>query len=261
MPTDYTTKCGGDVPLTFIQMLASCIRGYHDIKGDLHYRLNGLEVADDATTLSNFHECDTSHIEPERLLVENVFAFDECTQLGIKLFSNGDNDWVDNPECAENPQSFIEMLARTIRIYSSTAMINSVIESAACADMTPLLNCSTNNIESERLLVSNVFAFDDQGNFLIKFITDTSTMTDYHVSCYQEAQTFYQMLARCIVLYQEDYYINLASVDSECADTHDFWTCANNHLDPEGALVDNLFATDSCGNLALKIINNHEEEQ
>jgi hypothetical protein len=65
--TDYSTSCGS-APLTFIQMLASLIRGYHDIAGLLHYRLNSLVYADACTELSDFLTCNTSHIEPERQL-------------------------------------------------------------------------------------------------------------------------------------------------------------------------------------------------
>jgi hypothetical protein len=81
-------------------------------------------------------------------------------------------------------------------------------------------------------------------------------MTDYHTDCAVTPQTFYQLLARCIVKYNGHYYINTASVSGFCQDLHDFWTCAINHIDPERALVENVFAIDSCGNLALKIFNN-----
>lgn len=259
MPTNYNTGCGG-VGLSFIQMLASSIRGYHDLQGVIHYRLNAVEVADDCTMLSEPADCDTSHLDPERLLVENVFATDECSQLAIKLFSNGDNDWEDYSECGEIPKSFIELLARTIKTYSTNNMINAVIDSGVCASLTSLLDCTTNQIESERLLVANAFAVDDCGNFLIKFFANSNTMTDYNTGCAEEPQTFYQLLARTLVLYNGHYYINIASVDGACADIHPFWTCSNNHIDSERALVENLFATDSCGNLALKIYNNAEPE-
>jgi hypothetical protein len=38
----------------------------------------------------------------------------------------------------------------------------------------------------------------------------------------------------------------------DCEDLHAFWTCNNNHIDPERALAENVFALDNCGNLALK---------
>lgn len=258
--TAYSTGCGS-VALKFIQMLASTIAGYHDIAGILHYRLNGLQAADDCTELSDFLNCNISHIEPESQLVENTFALDDCSRLAWKVFSNSDNDWSDYSECGEVPKSFIEMLARTIVNYSNANRINAVIDTDACTEITALLNCIANNIESERLLVTNVFAVDDCDRLLIKFFANSSTMTDYHTECVQEPQTFYQLLARCIVLYNGHYYINTASVTGYCGDLHDFWTCANNHIDPERALVENVFAIDDCGNLALKIFNNEGEEQ
>jgi hypothetical protein len=258
--TDYSTACGAS-PLSFIQMLASCIYGYHDIAGVLHYRINGLEVAAECAGLSDFLECDTSHIDPERQLVENTFALDVCNLLAWKIFHNSDIHWTDYSECSEVPKTFIELLARTIANYSNHSRINAIIDAGVCGTLTPLLNCSTNNIESERLLVTNVFAVDDCDRLLIKFFANSSTMTDYHTECTQEPQTFYQLLARCIVLYNGHYYINTASVTGYCGDLHAFWTCANNHIDPERALVENIFATDSCGNLALKIFNNEGARQ
>jgi hypothetical protein len=119
-----------------------------------------------------------------------------------------------------------------------------------------LLSCSTNGIEAERLLVANVFAVDDCGRPLIKLLSDESVMTDYNVGCGELNQSFYQLLARCIVKYSGHYYLNVASVSGVCNDLHDFWTCDNNTLDPETAMINNLFATDSCGHLALKLFTN-----
>jgi hypothetical protein len=258
MATDYTTECGS-LSLSFIQMLASTIFGYHDIAGVMHYRINGLQASDACTELSDFLECNVSHIEPERQLVENTFALDDCSLLAWKIFSNSDNDWTDYSECGEIPKTFIEMLARTILTYSSANRLNAVIDSGACASATQLLDCVTNQIESERLLVSNVFAVDDCERVLIKFFANSSTMTDYHTECTESPQSFYQLLARCIVSVGGHYYINTASVTGYCDDLHAFWTCALSHIDPERALVENVFATDSCGNLALKIFNNAAE--
>lgn len=255
MATDYMTACGS-LPLSFMQMLASTIFGYHDIAGVLHYRINGLWYEDACTELSDFLECDVSHIEPERQIVENTFALDDCSLLAWKMLGNTDNDWTDYTECGEIPKTFIEMLARCIVTYSGGNKINAVIDNAACEDLTQLLDCVTNQIESERLLVSNVFAVDDCDRLLIRFIANTSTMTDYHTECTEAPESFYELLARCIVLYDGHYYINTGVVTGYCDDLHAFWTCANNHIDPERALVENVFATDSCGNLALKIFNN-----
>lgn len=260
MATDYTTECGS-LPLSFMQMLASTIFGYHDIAGVLHYRLNGLQAAAACTELSDFLECNTSHIDPERQLVENTFALDDCDLLAWKVFSNSDNDWTDYSECGEVPQTFIQMLARTIVTYATINRINAVIDAGACTDVTALLDCDTNNIESERLIVTNSFAVDDCERLLVKFFANTSTMTDYHTECNDMPQSFYQLLARCLVLYSGHIYINTASVTGNCDDLHAFWTCANNHIDPERALVENVFAVDDCGNLALKIFNNEGDSR
>lgn len=262
LPTleDYTTECGS-VPLSFIQMLASCIRGYHDLAGELHYRINGSETAISCLTLTDFWTCDTSHIDPERQLVENTFALDECGYLTWKIFANSDNDWEDYGECGEVPLTLIEMLARCIYADTTTTRLNAVIDGDACTEVTALLSCVTNQIESERLLVNNVFAVDDCGKQLIKFYANTSSMTDYHTECNDIPLSFYQLLAMCIVLYDGHYYINCASTNAYCDDFHDFWTCDNGHLDPERALVENVFAVDDCGNLALKVFNNNGDSR
>jgi hypothetical protein len=255
--TDYSTACGAS-PLSFIQMLASCIYGYHDIAGVIHYRINGLVETNACTELSDFLECDTSHIDPERQLVENTFALDLCSLLAWKVFHNQDVHWEDYSKCGEVPKTFIEMLARTIVNYNSHSRINAIVDSDDCTGLESLLTCSTNAIESERLLVTNAFGVDDCDRFLVKFFANTSTMTDYHTECTGEPQTFYQLLARCLVIYDGYVYINTAAVLGDCTDLHAFWTCANNHIDPERALCENIFATDDCGNLALKIFANGE---
>ncbi len=256
MSTDYTTECGG-VPLSFIQMLASTIVGYQDIAGVTHYRINTLLADDACTALEIFPQCATQHIEPERLLVENTFALDDCgTYLAWKMFDNSDEDWTDYGDCGEMPQTLIQMLARSIVTYNDVNKINIIIDSGGCDEVTALLDCTTNQIESERLLVNNIFAEDDCGYILVKIYNNTDTMTDYHTECVDMAQSFYQLLARCIVLYDGHYYLNVAYVRDYCDDLIAFWTCAINHIEPERALVENVFATDSCGNLALKIFNN-----
>ena len=258
---DYTTECGSD-PLSWMQMLASTIVGYHDIGGVMHYRLNVLEYPDSCSELTDFLTCPFSHIEHERLLVENVFRLDECgTYLALELFSNSDNDFVNYSECGEMPQSLIDMLAHCIYTYSGYEMLNAVLETAECTEATQLLSCTLNEIESERLIVSNVFSVDDCGNRLIKFFINQSTMTDYNTACTEAPETFMQLLARCVVLYDGAYYINVASVSGDCDDLHAFWTCSNNHITPERALAENVFATDSCGNLALKINYNQGGRQ
>ena len=74
-------------------------------------------------------------------------------------------------------------LARCVVKYSDATNLNAIADSAACTALTQLLDCNVNNIESERLLVTNVFAVDDCGNLLLKMVADTSTMTDYNTEC------------------------------------------------------------------------------
>jgi hypothetical protein len=260
--TDYSTECGS-LPLSFIQMLASTIVGYHDIAGVLHYRINGVETADVCTELSDFLECDVSHIDPERQLVENTFGLDDCSRLIWKIFHNSDTHWTDYGVCNEIPQTFIQLLARCIVNYSDVSKVNAVIDAGACTGIDPLLVCSsyslTEDVAEEAL--RSAFATDDCNRLLIKFFANTSTMTDYHTECVELPQTFYQLLARCLVVYDSHVYINTATVTGYCDDLHDFWTCANNHIDPERALVENVFAVDDCGILALKIFNNEGDSR
>lgn len=252
--TDYTTACG-DLALTWLQMMASTIRGYQDLAGVTHYRINSVVASDNCSTLAGLPTCATSHVEAERQLVENTFAIDDCGYLLMKVFNNQDKNWTDYGDCGEMPQSFIQMLAKTIVLYGNSYFVNAVIDSGACTEITALLDCSVNQIESERLLVNNLFAIDDCGNPLIKLFSNSSTMTDYHTECNDMPESFYELLARCIVLYSGHYYLNVAYVTGYCDDLLDFWTCANNHIPPERALAENVFATDSCGNLALKIFS------
>jgi len=257
MATDQNTGCGS-LALRFIQMLGSTIYGYRDIAGVIHYRINGLFYEDECADLSTLVDCNTNHFPPDRLLVENTFALDDCGLLAWKIFSNTD-DWTDYTLCAENPISFLEMLARCIVVYAGHTKINMVAATDECTELTQLLSCP-NDIEAERLLVANVFAEDDCGNLALKLFVNTSTMTDYTTPCEATPQSFYQMLARCIVLYDGHYYINIAAVSGYCDDLIAFWTCANNHIPPERALVENVFATDACDIMALKVFNNQGEE-
>jgi hypothetical protein len=257
--TDYNTACG-DLAQRFIQMLANCIVGYQDISGVTHYRLNVTSWQNACTELTDLVDCDISHIEAERLLAENLFGLDDCSRLTFKKFDNTDNDWEDYGECVEMPMSLFQMLARSIVVYASGTKLNTILDTAACTSLTQLLDCDTNNIESERLLVNNIFAKDDCDKFLVKLISDTSTMTDYSTECVDMPQSLIQLLARCIVLYDGHYRLNVANVAGYCDDLLDFWTCDNGHITPERALAENIFATDSCGNLAVKIFTNSGQE-
>jgi hypothetical protein len=255
--TDYKTGCG-NVALGFTQMLGSLIRGYH-ITAVLHYRLNILMAIDACTELDDFLTCDISHIDPERQLVENTFALDECNLLAWKLFGNTDTNWTDYSECGEAPLSFIQMLTRCIVKYNNINRINVIGSAAVCTSLKDLIACSINGIEAESMLVANLFAVDSCDRPALKIFQNESTMTDYNASCGELSQSFYQLLARCIVLYDGHYYLNVAAVSGSCDELHAFWTCANNSQDPETALINNIFAIDSCGHLAIKLFTNTGE--
>lgn len=269
MPTDFTTECGA-LQLSLMQMLAATIVGYDDIAGVRHYRMNQLAVSGDCDDLHPLVDCDTNHIEWERRLVENVFALDVCDRLALKVFANSSDPEDYSTPCGELPQKFFDMLNRCIVGYYDIAgvlhyRINTITATAACDTITPLLDCNTNNIESERLLVENVFALDECGNYALKIFTNSGTQRDgtaedYTTACLELAQSLIQMFARTIILYNGHYYINALNVTGYCDDLHDFWTCSNNHIDPERALVENLFSLDACGNLAIKSFTNNGHE-
>ena len=84
--------------------------------------------------------------------------------------------------------------------------------------------------------------------------------TDYSTLCDQLPQSFIQMLANCIFKYEGHYVLNLLTCTDYCDDLEDFWTCANNGIEPERALVENLFALDECGRLGIKIFINLGKE-
>lgn len=90
--TDFSTPCG-NVPLTFIQMLAACIVGYDDAEGNRHFYLNVIGTSEHCDDLEALVDCNINAIEPERLLVENLFALDECGNLALKMLANqGSNE-------------------------------------------------------------------------------------------------------------------------------------------------------------------------
>ena len=82
------------------------------------------------------------------------------------------------------------------------------------------------------------------------------TFTDYSTACGELPQTFLQMLANSLVTYDGHVHLNLIVSLDNCDDLTDFWTCANQNLDPERALVENAFALDECGRLGLKVFYN-----
>lgn len=239
-------------------MLASCIYGFVDLAGVTHYWLNTVGVNDDCDEVTDFLDCATSHIEAERHLVENLFYLDGCSQLALKIFQNS-SDANEYKECGEVPQNFLQMLARSIIRYNDVPKLNGISDTNKCTEIEPLLDCTTNAIESERLLVQNAFGLDDCDRLVIKFFINTSSYTDYHTQCTEQPESFMELLARCLVVYDGVTYLNVVVLSSYCDDLVPFWNCDNGHIDPERALVENVFAEDVCGNLALKLCVNTGE--
>ena len=64
-------------------MLANCIVEY-----DGHCMLNVTYCFDTCDELVSCVTCDEQGIDAERLLVEKLFALDECGNLALKLFVN-----------------------------------------------------------------------------------------------------------------------------------------------------------------------------
>lgn len=79
--SDVKTACGS-MPLTFLQMLASSII----IDGNGVKRLNVIEQTGTCAGLEMFLNCTNGDKDPERTLVENLFATDSCGNLGLKIF-------------------------------------------------------------------------------------------------------------------------------------------------------------------------------
>lgn len=256
---DYKTACG-DLARSWLQMLASTIVGYHDIAGLLHYRINAIGHVGACLELTDFLDCDTSHIDPERQLVENLFTVDDCSFLALKAFTSSSGVNVYN-ECGEVPQTFIQMLARCIVTHADLNWLNLLYDSDACTDITPLLTCVTNAIESERLLVKNAFGLDDCDRLGIKFFVNSSAFTDYNTQCTEAPESFYELLAQCLVTYAGTVWINIVAAGAACDELHAFWTCNNGHIEPERAIAENFFAKDACGNMALKWFTNTGERK
>lgn len=84
--TDYSTECGA-MPMSFMQMLAACIVGY-TCDEEVQYRLNMIPQFGYCDDLTAFWTCDNNGLDPERALVENIFALDECGNLGLKVYVN-----------------------------------------------------------------------------------------------------------------------------------------------------------------------------
>jgi hypothetical protein len=79
--TDYTPPCG-DLPLKFLELLAQCVVLY-----DGHYYLNMLYASANCDSLTPFITCSNNNLPPDEVLA-NLFALDECGNLGIKALLN-----------------------------------------------------------------------------------------------------------------------------------------------------------------------------
>lgn len=86
------------------------------------------------------------------------------------------------------------------------------------------------------------------------------TYTDYSTPCGNMPLSFIQMLAGTLFVYDSDHdddgdvvVLNQICFSDGCDHLLPFWNCNNNGVEPERALVENAFALDACGNLALKI--------
>jgi len=85
--TDYSTPCGYPQQ-SFFQMLVNSMVSHVDDQGHAHCFLNVIfdgDTCDDETACLT---CDNNEVDPERFLVENLFALDECGRLGIKMILN-----------------------------------------------------------------------------------------------------------------------------------------------------------------------------
>lgn len=261
---DYHSGCG-DQQLSFLQLLASSIYGSDDLAGVTHYRINTLSVSGDCEDLKDFYDCDLNHISPERNLAENLFAVDDCANLGLKLFVNSSQNYTDHStDCGFDQQNLWEMLERCIVGYTDIAgvthyRLNVIENSGYCDEYIDLIDCDVNDIEAERLLVNNLFALDECDRLAIKITPnlgsqEQGTATDYNVDCFEISQSFIQLLARCLVSYEGIIYLNVLPVSDGCQSMDDFWTCNNNHIAPHEALIDNVFAVDACDHFAIKIL-------
>ncbi len=85
--TDYPTPCG--YPLqSFFQMLVNSMVSATDDEGHTHCYLNLLYDGSYCGDESQCLTCTNGVDDPERFLVENLFALDECGRLGVKVMLN-----------------------------------------------------------------------------------------------------------------------------------------------------------------------------
>ena len=84
--TDYAIPCG-DLPESFLKMLANCIITYNG-----HQHLNLIYNTGYCSDMTDYWTCsnngDMSPQFIETTLVANLFALDECGRLGLKVIAN-----------------------------------------------------------------------------------------------------------------------------------------------------------------------------
>jgi len=85
--TDYGT-CG-EMPQGLLQMVANSIVSHVDEQGHTHCYLNILYNIDDCDDMgTDCLDCDTNITDLESLIVNSIFALDECGRVGIKVILN-----------------------------------------------------------------------------------------------------------------------------------------------------------------------------
>jgi len=84
--TDYSTACGA-TPMSLMQMLAATLVTI-DCNQISQTRINLIPQFGYCDDLVSFWDCDIQNLDPERAIVENAFALDECGNLGLKVYFN-----------------------------------------------------------------------------------------------------------------------------------------------------------------------------
>ena len=79
---DYKTPCG-TLPLSFIQMLASCL--VKDAQGNTY--VNMIPTVGDCEDYEPLVNCTNADKDMETMLVDNAFGTDSCGHLGLKIIA------------------------------------------------------------------------------------------------------------------------------------------------------------------------------
>lgn len=77
----------GDTPLSFFQMLASCL-----VEVDGVTAVNTIGLSGDCEAAEAALSCDANVSDPERLVVANAFGIDECGRPALKIFIKTEGD-------------------------------------------------------------------------------------------------------------------------------------------------------------------------